>query len=269
MRLICPNCNAQYEIDGSVIPETGRDVQCSACGHAWFQMPETAADPAAEAEAAGDSAEPARSGAPAPTPSSDAPATPAQRRQIDPSILEVLREEAEFEARARRGEAAPIETQADLGLSVPRPTRPVAPQRPAGNRPATAPAAPPAESIAADDAASAARPSRRDRLPDIDSVDPSLDQPPGPIDNPDVQEDPAAVPQTRRSGFRTGFLTAMVAFALVALVYVLAGRIVALAPGTEAAMTAFVGMVDQGRTWLNDAVRGLVGVLSPEPGTQG
>ncbi|WP_460275095.1 zinc-ribbon domain-containing protein [Celeribacter sp. ULVN23_4] len=39
MRLICPNCGAQYEVDARVIPDTGRDVQCSNCGHSWFQSP--------------------------------------------------------------------------------------------------------------------------------------------------------------------------------------------------------------------------------------
>ena len=39
MRLICPNCGAQYEVDARVIPDTGRDVQCSNCGHTWFQNP--------------------------------------------------------------------------------------------------------------------------------------------------------------------------------------------------------------------------------------
>ncbi|WP_068114300.1 zinc-ribbon domain-containing protein [Tropicimonas marinistellae] len=37
MRLICPNCGAQYAVDDRVIPETGRDVQCSNCGNSWFQ----------------------------------------------------------------------------------------------------------------------------------------------------------------------------------------------------------------------------------------
>lgn len=37
MRLICPNCGAQYEVDAKVIPNSGRDVQCSNCGHTWFQ----------------------------------------------------------------------------------------------------------------------------------------------------------------------------------------------------------------------------------------
>ncbi|MBU2994186.1 zinc-ribbon domain-containing protein [Octadecabacter sp. B2R22] len=39
MRLICPNCGAQYEVGDDVIPEAGRDVQCSNCGHAWFETP--------------------------------------------------------------------------------------------------------------------------------------------------------------------------------------------------------------------------------------
>ena len=37
MRLICPNCVAQYEVDEDVIPTEGRDVQCANCGHNWFQ----------------------------------------------------------------------------------------------------------------------------------------------------------------------------------------------------------------------------------------
>lgn len=51
MRLTCPNCDAEYEVDDAAIPKDGRDVQCSACGHAWFQThPDL--DAAAEAEAA-------------------------------------------------------------------------------------------------------------------------------------------------------------------------------------------------------------------------
>ncbi|MEL7013678.1 MAG: zinc-ribbon domain-containing protein, partial [Pseudomonadota bacterium] len=38
MKLTCPNCAAQYEVPDEVIPETGRDVQCSACGDTWFQV---------------------------------------------------------------------------------------------------------------------------------------------------------------------------------------------------------------------------------------
>lgn len=38
MRLVCPNCEAKYEVPEDAIPDTGRDVQCTNCGHTWFQM---------------------------------------------------------------------------------------------------------------------------------------------------------------------------------------------------------------------------------------
>ncbi len=47
LRLVCPNCTAQYEVDESVIPEAGRDVQCSNCGHTWWQL---RSGPAADAD---------------------------------------------------------------------------------------------------------------------------------------------------------------------------------------------------------------------------
>jgi resuscitation-promoting factor RpfA len=46
MRLVCPNCDAKYEVPEDAIPETGRDVQCANCGHAWFQMRSRAAEAA-------------------------------------------------------------------------------------------------------------------------------------------------------------------------------------------------------------------------------
>lgn len=49
MRLVCPNCDAKYEVPDDAIPDTGRDVQCASCGHAWFQMRPR---PAAAAEVA-------------------------------------------------------------------------------------------------------------------------------------------------------------------------------------------------------------------------
>lgn len=51
MRLVCPNCDAEYEVDDAAIPREGRDVQCSNCGHAWFQAhPEVEIDQEAEAD---------------------------------------------------------------------------------------------------------------------------------------------------------------------------------------------------------------------------
>lgn len=66
MRLICPNCSAEYEVDSAAIPDTGRDVQCSNCGHAWFQMPAAEAEEVAVAEPAAELAEAGTEAAAAP-----------------------------------------------------------------------------------------------------------------------------------------------------------------------------------------------------------
>jgi len=79
MRLVCPNCDAEYEVDDDAIPEAGRDVQCSNCGHAWFQL-----SPRIEAEAEAEAAvfdPPPDFAIPEPPlrPSSPAPRDPARR----------------------------------------------------------------------------------------------------------------------------------------------------------------------------------------------
>jgi predicted Zn finger-like uncharacterized protein len=39
MRIHCPNCTRQYSIPDRAIPDDGREVQCAACGHVWYQLP--------------------------------------------------------------------------------------------------------------------------------------------------------------------------------------------------------------------------------------
>ena len=36
MIITCPNCNKQFKIDNSQIPDDGRDLQCGSCDHVWF-----------------------------------------------------------------------------------------------------------------------------------------------------------------------------------------------------------------------------------------
>ena len=36
MIISCPNCNKQFKIDPSLIPENGRDLKCGSCDHVWF-----------------------------------------------------------------------------------------------------------------------------------------------------------------------------------------------------------------------------------------
>ena len=38
MIITCPNCNKQFKIDNSLIPDDGRDLQCGSCNHVWFYI---------------------------------------------------------------------------------------------------------------------------------------------------------------------------------------------------------------------------------------
>ena len=40
MIITCPNCNKQFKIDNSLIPEEGRDLQCGSCNNVWFYKTE-------------------------------------------------------------------------------------------------------------------------------------------------------------------------------------------------------------------------------------
>ena len=44
MIITCPNCNKQFRIDNSLIPNEGRDLQCGSCNHIWFYKIEQAND---------------------------------------------------------------------------------------------------------------------------------------------------------------------------------------------------------------------------------
>ena len=36
MIISCPNCNKQFKINPSLIPDNGRNVKCGSCDHVWF-----------------------------------------------------------------------------------------------------------------------------------------------------------------------------------------------------------------------------------------
>ena len=77
MRLTCPNCGAQYEVDAGMIPDDGRDVQCSNCGQTWFQMPE------------------GQMSVPDATEVADAPAEAASPAEEEPPVAEPVTEPAD------------------------------------------------------------------------------------------------------------------------------------------------------------------------------
>ena len=140
MRLQCPNCDAEYEVDASAIPYDGRDVQCSNCGHGWFQ-----AHPDFEAEFDVESAlydpppplpqeqrtVPAASNAVSEQFAAPEPSEPP-KREIDPEVLRILREEVAFEAakRAAEQQGKPADDIGAAARVVAEPARADAPQAP-------------------------------------------------------------------------------------------------------------------------------------------
>jgi predicted Zn finger-like uncharacterized protein len=239
MRLICPNCDAQYEVDDAAIPAAGRDVQCSNCGHAWFQTPLAGPDPDDEAEEA-----PAAAG----VPPVEAPAAAPTRRALDDNLLAVLREEAAREAAERRAEAARgIETQPDLGpLDAPARAAAAAPQTPA------------AESAAHDHPITERPQQRRDLLPDIEEINSTLR--PGAVARDD-EDAPIATPPRERAAFRTGFFSVLLVALVMVILYVMAPQLAERFPGMAGAMTGYVAAVDGLRLWLDGLMQSAAGGL--------
>lgn len=99
MRLTCPNCAARYEIADDMLPPEGRDVECSNCGQVWFQAPDQGV-----------------SGV-----SFDPQARPSLNRQLNESMLSILREEAARELEARAAERQAKASTATT-VSAPEPT---------------------------------------------------------------------------------------------------------------------------------------------------
>lgn len=237
MRLICPNCGAQYEVADDVIPSEGRDVQCSNCGHTWF-----------ENRGASD-VEDDFSDTPAP-----APAAP-ERQELDPAIADILREEAAREAEARKREAeAAVESQPDLGLDAAEP----APDQRSQEAQRRMSSLKGEDVVAPAMAATAA--SRRELLPDIEEIYSSLRSEAErgtPADNP-VQEVATA---KKRRGFRLGFFGVLTILAILTLAYIFAPQISEMVPVLTDMMTSYVAAVDNLRLWIDLKLQDLMAMM--------
>lgn len=256
MRLTCPHCDAQYEVDAAVIPEDGRDVQCSSCGHTWFQLSAAALVAADETAAKADdgfddvpdlddlsAAETPEPPEAAPEVAPAAKAAPKQRT-LDDAVLNVLREEADREAKARQSEGSSLEAQGEFGLAAAAPAPVVTEVAPA--------AVDPGEGVHGDPLV--ARGSRRELLPDIEEINSTLRA------TSERSGDPAArnVPETlrqRRSGFRRGFLSALSVMILALLPYVLADSLATRVPSLAPAVTGYAHAIDSFRLWLDGRMK--------------
>lgn len=272
MRLTCPNCDAQYEVDDRAIPDAGRDVQCSNCGHAWFQLPlhveEAMEDEAAtfgDAKADVGLPDPGATLPPAPPAPPEAPPAvdPApprvepRRQVLDENVQAVLREEAEREKRVRDAERGAIETQPDLGLANPpraaaRPAEAPAPR----DRAAPPPPAPEEEDDDDGDLIAPPRSTRRGLLPDIEQINSTLRA--TTERGYTVPPTPAEVAAEQRRGFRLGFRAVILIAVVLVVIYVMAPSIGARVPALVPVLNPFVAGMDSLRTlldgWLTAAV---------------
>lgn len=265
MRLTCPNCSARYEVDDTLVPPEGRDVQCSNCATTWFQPGNRSQmeDMAVEETSVADVEEPGSVGAPAETP---------VRRELDPAIRDLLREEREREEDLRRsdmGEA--LESQEEMPLE--RPAREIAePDVPdeddddaetlAALRAATA--------LTENDAAQHA-PSGRDLLPDIEEINSTLrattDRNVQDVDTTDI-ETMEAIPRRRR-GFRFGLMLVLLVTAALVGAYTYAPELSEAIPQADAYLAQYTDQVDMLRLRLDDMAQTLIERLNTSTGGDG
>lgn len=252
MRLTCPNCDAQYEVPDEVIPTSGRDVQCSNCGQTWFQHHADHIPTEEDEELELAAPTPDEEVAPPPPPPS--PSTPQPvRKELDPSVADILRQEAETEYEARRApqQNDALETQTDLGLDDLKAEGDTDRRsREAAERMARMRGEPPAVSEAA---AAAAVGSRRDLLPDIEEINSTLrstsDRAAGMSDAELAVDSPTE--QRRKRGFKTGFTIIILIFLVLIALYVFAPQLAKAVPAMDPWLSNYVSSVDRFRFWLD------------------
>ena len=274
MRLTCPNCGAQYEVPDDVIPATGRDVQCSNCGDTWFQyhadhMPasEEAEPETWEAEDEDDTSDQTPDQTPAQDVQPEETPAPA-RRELEPDVRDVLRQEAERERKARTADSQGLEIQPDLGLDDVD-DEASRRSREAQTRMARLRGLP--EEGPDDDVHAGIDPtSRRDLLPDIEEINSSLRA--GDGGDADAMIEGAyhdELPSGRGGGFRRGFMLIVLLSVILVLIYVFAPRIGAKVPALADGLSAYVDAVNSGRLWLDGQVKELMLWLDSMSSDQG
>lgn len=258
MRLICPGCEAEYRLPPDAIPASGREVECSACGHVWTAK---RADAAPARLDLGDFA------AEVPAPG---PALPPPSSRLPADVLDILRQEVEHERRLREGDGGamlpavrtpPPEDDADWPATTITATTGADPNPPTLR--STAPEAPaprPAPTGRADPQPPRAETPRLITRPLSVPVSQPEPQPARPAPQV-IRHDPPPAPRRKARGgaYRAGFgLSMMIAASCVALYL--------LAPGLAASDSPFGDRlmelrheVDRGRLWLQVQARDLTG----------
>lgn len=283
MRLICPNCDAHYEVDAALIPPAGRDVQCSDCGHVWFQdgVGEIIIPAPIPVDTSQEQTEVREINAPVDLPAQDdtdldeegETLRPLAQRSLDETLLSVLREEAEREAAARaRDSGGLVEVQPDLGLSEAEttPRRRIIVRAPLAH-------AQPVNVAEAEDSADltsepdpevvAPRPSRRELLPDIEQINSTLRASDEPRRAGEAEVQLPEPLQKRRKGFRVGFLSVLLIAALAVSLYAGATIIKTALPALGPWLDSYVAQVDALRHELDRLLHSLLLKLEQSSGS--
>ncbi len=273
VRLTCPNCKAQYEVPLDVIPDTGRDVQCSNCSFTWFQVhPDSISDEPDDAPVGldSDTSKPTEPGfdtaddeeAEAIEKDFDQP-----RPRLDPAIADILRGEAALEISKRNTERAEPPATADLKDAS---------ETTAVNDAMTSPfdhdlisrvvRGEPLDDDSLDtensDTATAESVTpRRTLLPDVETVKDTLN----PNDDgpqKDLTDDPDhAVDQAKGAGntaFKRGFASMLIIAALALGVYMAAPQMSGQFPKAAPALSTYVNWVNQRRAQLTQGASKIV-----------
>jgi len=265
MRLICPNCGAQYEVPDDVIPAAGRDVQCSNCGFTWFERPGASfseEEGIAPPRQSNDSVPPENEADEFDDSEDDdlwVPPPARERKPLSPSVSEILKEEAAREEAKRREEAAAgIQSQPDLGIDEEpdQETQRVEEVRRRMARLKGEMAPLPSKAGAG---------SRSDLLPDIEDFNSSLRS----TDERGDDEPEAAENRRKgqRSGFRLGFSLILLVAILALVIYNLAPRLAETMPGAAPILSDYVDLVNDLRLWVDLRMQDLIELMKDKAGS--
>lgn len=260
MRLICPNCDAQYDVSDDAIPSGGRDVQCSNCKHTWFQTEKPVVPGRETTRVLAPSraqvvSEPRQVSVPVPV-------SQPRKPQLDAAVTDILRAEAlrEQEMTVEKTTAAPPPTQAATKVHKNDADE---------TRKRVAQMTEDEGGTGADAAAAVGAPAMTQAnlrtVPDIHEINAAL-RARAQANEQSGLTDAEKQQAVQRGGFRRGFFFVLLVFVVLFTPYLLADEITRSLPQTRAFMAPYVETVDQLRLWLamqsaalNDLITGFMG----------